>query len=33
MNALLQIEMYYVRDYTPTCRISLIISKNLQLES
>ena len=36
MKTLLQMEMYYVREYTPTCRflkiINLIIFKNLQLE-
>ena len=33
MKTLLQIEMYYVREYIPTCRwVSLIIFKNLQLE-
>jgi len=25
-------EMYYVREYTPTCRFLKIIFKNLQLE-
>ena len=40
MKTLLQMEMYYVREYTPTCRflkiikstLTLIIFKNLQLE-
>jgi hypothetical protein len=34
MKTLLQMEMYYVREYTPTCRlrVPLIISKNLQLK-
>jgi hypothetical protein len=38
MKTLLQMEMYYVREYTPTCRFlkiinstPLIIFKNLQL--
>jgi hypothetical protein len=32
MKTLLQIEMYYVREYTPPVRVELIIFKNLQLE-
>jgi hypothetical protein len=40
MKTLLQMEMYYVREYTPTCRflkiinstLTLIIFKNLQLK-
>ena len=32
MKTLLQMEMYYVREYTPTLRVSLIIFKDLQLE-
>ena len=34
MKTLLQMEMYYVREYTPTCRlrVSSIIFKNLQLK-
>jgi len=34
MKTLLQIEMYYVREYTPTCRLGLVdyFFKNLQLE-
>ena len=35
MKTLLQMEMYYVREYTPTrrlLRVSLIIFKNLQVD-
>jgi hypothetical protein len=32
MKTLLQMEMSYVREYTPTLRVSLIIFKNLQLK-